>query len=96
VHRIKVENSVYAWNDKGEKFLFTAALKPSALSAEKIQLNHYYSRSWEDVEEKISKGGGTYTSRSARDGKLLKERIEFIDKNSMNDTLALDYLARLE
>lgn len=96
VHRIKVNNSAYAWNDKGEKFLFTAAVKQTTLSSEKIQLNHYYSRSLEDVEEKISKGGGTYTSRNARDGGLLNARVAFIDRNSVTDTVALDYIARLD
>lgn len=94
VHRIRVNDTHYAWNDRGERFLFTSALKPSALSASRIQLNHYYSRSREDVEEKIAKGGGTYTSRAARDRKLLEQRISFIDANGTTDTKILDYISR--
>ena len=39
VHRIKVNNGPYAWNDRGDRFLFTSALNPHSPSKSLISLS---------------------------------------------------------
>lgn len=94
VHRMRVNGSRFAWNDAGEKFLFSSSLTKSKLTASNIQLNHYYSRSLEDVEDKITKGRVSNTTSFSNGGDLLRDRINFIDQHSIRDTSIIDYLNR--
>jgi hypothetical protein len=92
VHRIKAGGAT-AWNDRGVAFTMSPR-SGRHLTAERLQLNHYYARSREDVEAKIAKGGGNYTSYAQRDRALLESRIGFIDANAIPDRRILDYIAR--
>jgi hypothetical protein len=96
VHRMRVHNSLRAFNDRGEAFTFTSAIRPSQLSADRLQLNHYYSRSKTDLEEKILRGGGTYTSYAPRDAELLRARIGWIDDHSVLDQSVQNFMARTD
>ena len=94
VHRMRVNDSPRAWNDRGESFLLSSRTGPQQLSAARIQLNHYYSRSREELEEKIARGGGTYTDRSAHNPARHRARVAHIDAHAIEDTAIQDFITR--
>ena len=93
VHRMRATPFFRGWNDRGEGFLMLNAPRPARLSADLIQLNHYYARGAEDLAAKLAKGG-SFTDRAPWTGDLVERRLAAIERDMVPDSAALDYIAR--
>lgn len=94
VHRMRVNGTETAHNDRGVAFHLTPRSGPAQLTCDAFQLNHYYSRSQEDVEAKIQRGRVGDTNYGQRDRALLTKRVAFIDTNSIDDHKVKTVIAR--
>ncbi len=93
VHRPRVDSGLYAWNDEGRRFVMHSQTGPRQLTASRIQLNHYYTRSDAELQEKIAKGSG-FISRQARDTRRLMARVNAIEGDTVEDRTAIGFLER--
>jgi hypothetical protein len=88
VHSIETDGTSDTWNDKGEKFDHSTRNKPQFYSTSAIQLNHYYTRSQQDVDEKINRGHNLKVKSSEYQRKVLRT-IANIEKDTVVDRLAV-------
>jgi hypothetical protein len=93
VHRPRIAAGRWGWNDAGERFIFSARVGPRTLTASRIQLNHYYSRSDAELQAKIAKGSG-FISRRSREAANVMRRVEAIESDPAPDGTAAAFLAR--
>ena len=93
VHSVECDGSNITWNDRGEVVSSDNGRKQECYSAERIQLNHYYTRSEEDLAEKIARGSNVL-SRNSRYGKFVMQTVEALESDLVKDTTALDFLGR--
>lgn len=93
VHRTTTGAGEVAHNDAGEPVRMRGHLNPNKLTRQALQLNHYFTRSEEDVLRKIAKGGDFATRNARAEGKL-RNRIEQIEADEVQDTQILDFLDR--
>ncbi len=63
------------------------------LSNVNIQLNHYYTRSREEMEAKITGGAVSGVMQTQREA-VIRKKIALIEANPITDTAATDFLAR--
>ena len=93
VHRSQTGQGEVAWTDAGDRIRLRGHMNPKLLTRERIQLNHYYTRSEADVARKIAKGSG-FTSRDPRDAARQRKRIAQVEAAEIEDRAALEFLAR--
>ncbi|MDO6589264.1 glycosyltransferase family 92 protein [Loktanella sp. D2R18] len=67
--------------------------KADFLSDAALQLNHYYTRSHQELQEKLSKGAVSDSPLDRR-GRKIMEKLEVIEKTAVEDRCALDFLQR--
>ena len=80
------------WNDRGEKASFTTRESAGFYSAERVQLNHYYTRSRAELEAKIGRGPN-FKARAAAYGRTVQLTAEAIEAKTLRDTRAADWFA---
>lgn len=93
VHAVETDGSADTCNDRGETF--TAKMRETAAfySADHIQLNHYYTRSDAELRAKIARGPNLTTPEADHIRRVLR-KVENIEKNEVEDRVALDWLRR--
>lgn len=93
VHRMRADGTRLMWNDKGEAFNLWLSPKPAMQSNALIQLNHYYTRSDAELQEKLAKGG-SFTNRDAYRPDIVMRRVAAIEAETVEDRAILDFIAR--
>jgi hypothetical protein len=95
VHRIRAKPFLRGWNDRGESYLLLNAPRAARQTSDRIQLNHYYTRSDAELQEKLIKGG-SFTTRAAWRSDIVMRRVAAIEGDTVEDRAALDFMRRQE
>jgi hypothetical protein len=93
VHALQVDGSFDCVNDKGQHADLRNREKPKFYSADVLQLNHYYARSEQELAEKIGRGVFPSTKITGH-GRRVRQIVENIEADEVEDRAAQDYLAR--
>jgi hypothetical protein len=94
VHSMEVDGSDVSCNDRGERATEKDRNKSGFYSADHIQLNHYYTRSEQELAAKIGRGPNLQAKRSEYERKV-RRTVANIEADEVEDLSALDYLARI-
>ncbi|MBK5934217.1 glycosyl transferase family 92 [Rhodovulum imhoffii] len=94
VHDFQTDGNSDTWNDRGERFSLRARATRGFYSVERIQLNHYYTRSGRELAAKIARGSNR-SVEAARHAARVWRNVANIEAAEVEDTLAVDYLARV-
>jgi len=83
------------YNDRGERFAYLDRTDPRHASSDAFQLNHYFTRSQEEMREKIAKG------RVSKDGRttnadFLEEQVRKLQKHMTRDEKILRFAPALK
>jgi hypothetical protein len=95
VHSMGTGQPALTWNDRGQAVPIRQRQRPDFYSAEHLQLNHYYSRSSMELEQKISRGPNLDAKRLAYRRKVMRT-VERIEANTVMDRRAVSFLERLQ
>ena len=93
VHVIETDGSADTCNDRGEQFSNKGREGRGFYSADRIQLNHYYTRSDEELRAKIARGPNL-TTPDADHLRRVMRKVASIEADEVEDRAALDFLAR--
>ncbi len=94
VHSMDTGRPALTWNDRGEAVPLRQRRQASFYAAEHLQLNHYYTRSSEELEEKIGRGPNLDAKRDAYRRKVMRT-VARIETATQEDQRALRFLARV-
>lgn len=94
VHSMETDGSDRTCNDRGEPASAAEREKPGFYSADHIQLNHYYTRSEQELAAKIGRGPNL-VAKSPDYARKVRRTVEAIEADEVEDRSALDYLARI-
>ena len=94
VHSMDTGRPSLTWNDRGEAVPLGQRHLPSFYAADHLQLNHYYTRSSEELEEKIGRGPNLDAKRDAYRRKVMRT-VARIEASTQEDQRALHFLARV-
>lgn len=94
VHSYEIDGRDLCWNDAGREFALKDRTGPDFYSTEAIQLNHYYTRSDEELQAKIALGP-IQTPAAKRHRARVLRAVENIEADEVQDTRAIDYLNRI-
>ncbi|KCV83489.1 hypothetical protein ATO10_01975 [Actibacterium atlanticum] len=95
VHSYEVDGKAITWNDRGEEFAIKDRTGRDFYATDHIQLNHYYSRSEEDVLAKIA-NGPIQTTAAERHTARIRRAVDRIEAEEVEDRCALDFLDRIK
>ncbi|MHC0053124.1 glycosyltransferase family 92 protein [Actibacterium sp. D379-3] len=95
VHSYEVDGRAVTCNDRGERFALKDRTGRAFYSADHIQLNHYYTRSEEELAAKIARGSNQ-TVAAARHAARVRRNVANIEADEVEDRSAPDFLARLD
>lgn len=93
VHQIWTDAAGTTCNDAGRRFTHRTRETRAFYSAERIQLNHYYTRSDAELRAKIARGPNL-TTPDADHLRRVMRKVENIERDEVEDTSALDWLDR--
>lgn len=93
VHVIETDGSTDTCNDRGQRFTARGREGRGFYSAERIQLNHYYTRSDEELRAKIARGPNL-TTPDADHLRRVMRKVENIEAGEVEDRAALEFLER--
>ena len=94
VHTIETDGTSDTCNDRGERFSAKGREGRGFYSAERIQLNHYYTRSDAELRAKIARGPNL-TTPDADHLRRVMRKVENIEAGEVEDRAALEFLARV-
>jgi hypothetical protein len=94
VHSLTCDGSRATWNDRGEQAAGPAARTRAWASAERLQLNHYYTRSRAELEAKIARGHVVPSKRAEYRRKVLRT-VASVEADTVEDLRARDYARSL-
>lgn len=94
VHQIETDHQWATWNDRGQMFNLSARDSAGFYSAEAIQLNHYYSRSEQELAAKIARGSNQSVD-AARHAARVRRNLANIEATQVEDRSALEFLDRI-
>lgn len=94
VHSMETDGSDRTCNDRGEAASAAGREKPGFYSADRIQLNHYYTRSEAELAAKIGRGPNLVAKAPEYERKV-RRTVEAIEAEEIEDRAALDYLDRI-
>jgi len=94
VHALEVGGKAEAANDKGVVFANKHRRKPEFYSNDRLQLNHYYTRSAADLQVKIDRGL-FLSAKLAKHGQRILKIVDQIESDTVQDRAALDFLNRM-
>ena len=83
------------YNDRKQKFDYSDRFEPANASADVLQLNHYFTRSREEMRLKIEKG------RVSKDGRVknadhLQSQLEKLEKYTTRDSTILRFVPAIK
>jgi len=81
-------------NDQGVRFSRKGRKDPSFYSAKYIQLNHYYSKSRQELARKLARGPASPASRARYEERVLSA-VANIESELVEDRSMLDFLDRI-
>ena len=93
VHVIETDGSGDTCNDRGERFTTKGREGRGFYSADRIQLNHYYTRSDAELRAKIARGPNL-TTPDADHLRRVMRKVAAIEAGEVEDRAALEFLAR--
>lgn len=94
VHRMEVDHGSLTWNDRGEVRTLRRRPQAAFYSADHLQLNHYYTRSGAELEEKIRRGPNL-RSKAADYRRKVMRTVQQIERQVVTDTSAIAFLERI-
>lgn len=94
VHSMDTGRASVTWNDQGNRFRLRDRHRQDFYSAEYLQLNHYYTRSQAELEEKIGRGPNLDAKRQAYRRKVMRT-VARIEARTVEDLQALNFLERV-
>lgn len=93
VHGMEVDGKAEGVNDLGRMAKHKDRGKAEFYSQAEIQLNHYYTRSNEELQAKITRGSNK-TVEAQKHLKRVMRIVDAIEKDTIEDRLALDFWSR--
>ena len=87
VHEMRTDGD-RTWNDAGRESTFAARRDPAFLSTDRVQLNHYYTRSAADLEAKLSRGSNLADPAYRR---RVMRTVDAIERDEVEDRRAVDW-----
>jgi hypothetical protein len=94
VHSMETDGSDRTCNDRGAEFALKDRETPAFYSTEHIQLNHYYARSEQELDDKVGRGPNLVAKTPEYERKV-RRTVANIQRHEVEDRAALDYLARI-
>ncbi|MBL3584474.1 glycosyltransferase family 92 protein [Rhodovulum sulfidophilum] len=94
VHSVWVDGQAVTWNDRGERTDHKGRADPAFYSAGHLQLNHYYTRSEQELAAKIARGSNQ-SVEARRHADRIRRNVANIEASEVEDRSAPDFLARL-
>lgn len=94
VHSMETDGGDATCNDRGVVAKGAEREKPGFYAADHLQLNHYYARSEQELDEKIGRGPNL-VAKSPEYARKVRRTVENIQATEVEDRAALDYLARV-
>jgi hypothetical protein len=91
VHRMEVDRGQLTWNDRGEACPLGRRDRAAFYSADHLQLNHYYTRSGEELEQKIRRGPNLPSKAAAYRRKVMRT-VRQIEREVVSDDAAARFL----
>ncbi len=93
VHSMDTGRPALTWNDRGEAVPLNQRRQAGFYAADHLQLNHYYTRSAEELEEKIGRGPNLDAKRGAYRRKVMRT-VARIEASTQEDHRARRFLER--
>lgn len=93
VHSMDTGRPTLTWNDRGEAWPISRRQLPDFYSADYLQLNHYYTRSNSELEQKINRGPNLDAKRRAYRRKVMRTVMR-IEASCIDDPKAIAFLDR--
>jgi hypothetical protein len=94
VHQFKtLEFDDLTANDQGQRFSRRGRKEPEFYSSRFLQLNHYYSKSQEELRAKIDRGWSYAASRQKLEDKILTT-VRNIEADMVEDRAMIDFIER--
>ncbi|SMX42143.1 glycosyltransferase family 92 protein [Actibacterium lipolyticum] len=93
VHSYEVDGKAITCNDRGQQFPNKGRTDPAFYSAQAIQLNHYYTRSEQELAAKIARGSNKSVDAS-RHAARVRRNVANIEADEVEDRTAIEFLAR--
>ena len=94
VHSYEVDGKSLTCNDKGQAFPNKSRTDPGFYSTDAIQLNHYYTRSEQELAAKIARGSNK-SVEAGRHAARVRRNVANIEADEVEDRSAIAFLARL-
>ena len=94
VHGFGIDGGFEGVNDAGQKALHKDRAKPGFYSRQRLQLNHYYTRSNAELQAKIGRGSNKDVQADKHIRRVMRI-VTAIEADAVQDRTAPDYLARL-
>ncbi len=94
VHSYETDHQIVTWNDQGQRFNLSARASAAFYSNAHIQLNHYYTRSEQDLAAKIARGSNQTVDTGAHAARV-RRNVENIEAQQIEDRAALGFLKRI-
>lgn len=94
IHAMETDGSAAACNDRGESASEADRTRRGFYSTERIQLNHYYTRSESELAAKILRGPNL-RDKSGEYARKVRRTVANIEAEEVEDRAALDFLTRI-
>ena len=94
IHAMEVNHTKITWNDKGAPSHLNRRNRHTFYSSDNLQLNHYYTRSNEELEQKISRGPNLSAKAQSYRRKVMRT-VAAIERETVEDFSALRFLERV-
>ncbi len=91
---METDGSDHTCNDRGDRVALREREKPDFYSADHLQLNHYFTRSKQELDEKIGRGPNL-ASKAPEYERKVRRTVANVEKFQVEDRSAIDYLARI-
>jgi len=95
VHSYEIDGEGVACNDLGQPAKNADRGAAGFYSAQHVQLNHYYSRSEEELSAKIARGSNQSVAAD-RHAARVRRNVANIEAQEVEDRCALEFLARID
>lgn len=90
-----IDDGEVMWNDRKRKFSYYDRADPRNATADVFQLNHYFTRSTEEMREKIAKGRVSKDGR-AKNVEFLEEQVAKLVRYTVRDETILRFVPALK
>lgn len=94
VHSYEIDGRDVVWNDLGAEGSVKTRGARGFYSAARVQLNHYYSRSEEELAAKIARGSNRSVEARAHEARV-RRNLANIERDTVEDRTALEFLDRI-